>query len=63
MGDDRGMLLVFAIGGVIGSFISGVVTSTYHRDSLRVQYLNPCELKLPRDQHCKLVAVPENKGE
>ena len=51
-------LVMFMAGNILGTF-----------DPLFGQLKNAdieikqCQQNLPRDQHCKLVAVPENKGE
>ena len=42
--------------------LAGFSGGAYFEQQQTIQIKNQCEAALPRDQHCKLIAVPE-KGE
>ena len=50
-----GVILLTIIIGL--SIVGGVFLAELDTSSLLIQ---ECEKSLPRDQHCKLIAVPEN---
>lgn len=55
--DDKGLLIMLLIMSTAG-FSAGA----WWEKQQTIEIKNQCEASLPRDQHCKLIAVPE-KGE
>ena len=47
--------LIFSIGLILG-LVLGLMFADY---MLSYNYIKPCELDLPRNQNCVIIAVPE----
>ena len=41
--------------------LAGFSAGAYLEKQQTIQMINQCEAALPRDQHCKLIAVPEKE--
>jgi len=49
--------ITFMFGIILGAFISWVFTYGVYFNN----YIIECEKELPRNQNCKVIAVPEDK--
>jgi hypothetical protein len=67
--DNDNFAFVFAFfSGIFGLILGGFVVMMLHtdvKDRLRKEYTKivECQAELPRNQHCVLIAVPEEKND
>lgn len=59
----------FSIGVIVGFVVAAFLSESIIHKSEQEAYkanrdlIQQCEAELPRNQHCKLTAVPEEEGE
>ena len=56
-----GILLAASIGSLMGFSIIGLGDSILGHGIVDLKLISECEKSLPRNQHCKLIAVPETE--
>ena len=60
MGSILGLIIGFILGITLA--VTGAMKTTEHRTGVEaLQSIERCELKLPRNENCIIIAVPESK--